>query len=163
MAWAVKNWPAKQETWEIDPWVGKIPWRRKWPPTLIFLPGKSHGHSIISLHIWPPARTTVIDLVVYFLSKYQWLTYVSINSFLKCLCKQYTRDFLSSPVIKNPPSNAGHVGSTPGRGTKIPDAKGLLSLCVTMMSPHATTRGTLRTTGKICALHILSPKCPCLS
>ena len=27
----------------LDPWVGKIPWRRKWQPTLVFLPGKSHG------------------------------------------------------------------------------------------------------------------------
>ena len=24
-------------------WVGKIPWRRKWQPTRVFLPGKSHG------------------------------------------------------------------------------------------------------------------------
>ena len=23
----------------FDPWVGKIPWRRKWQPTLILLPG----------------------------------------------------------------------------------------------------------------------------
>ena len=28
---------------EFDPWVRKIPWRRKWPPTPVFLPGKSHG------------------------------------------------------------------------------------------------------------------------
>ena len=28
----------------LDPWVKKISWRRKWPPTPIFLPGKSHGH-----------------------------------------------------------------------------------------------------------------------
>ena len=27
---------------KFDPWVGKIPWRRKWQPTPIFLPGKSH-------------------------------------------------------------------------------------------------------------------------
>ena len=27
----------------FDPWVGKIPWRRKWHPTPVFLPGKSHG------------------------------------------------------------------------------------------------------------------------
>ena len=27
----------------FDPWVGKIPWRRKWQPTPGFLPGKSHG------------------------------------------------------------------------------------------------------------------------
>ena len=27
----------------FDPWVGKIPWRRKWPRTLVLLLGKSHG------------------------------------------------------------------------------------------------------------------------
>ena len=26
----------------FDPWVGNIPWRRKWQP-LVFLPGKFHG------------------------------------------------------------------------------------------------------------------------
>ena len=26
-----------------DPWVRKIPWRRKWQPTPICLPGQSHG------------------------------------------------------------------------------------------------------------------------
>ena len=25
------------------PWVGKIPWRRKWLTTPVFLPGRSHG------------------------------------------------------------------------------------------------------------------------
>ena len=27
----------------FNPWVGKIPWRREWQPTPVFLPGKSHG------------------------------------------------------------------------------------------------------------------------
>ena len=27
----------------FDPWVGRIPWRRKWQPTPVFLPGKFHG------------------------------------------------------------------------------------------------------------------------
>ena len=27
----------------FDPWVRKIPWRRKWQPTLAVLPGKLHG------------------------------------------------------------------------------------------------------------------------
>ena len=27
----------------FNPWVGKIPWRWKWQPTPVFLPGKSHG------------------------------------------------------------------------------------------------------------------------
>jgi len=26
----------------LDPWVGKIPWRRKRQPTPVFLPGESH-------------------------------------------------------------------------------------------------------------------------
>ena len=26
----------------FDPWVGKIPWRRAWQPTLVILPRKSH-------------------------------------------------------------------------------------------------------------------------
>jgi len=27
----------------FDPWIGKIPGRRKWQPTPVFLPGKFHG------------------------------------------------------------------------------------------------------------------------
>ena len=27
----------------FDPWVGKIPWRRKWQPAPIFVPEKFHG------------------------------------------------------------------------------------------------------------------------
>ena len=27
----------------LSPWVGKIPWRRKWQPTPVFLPRKIHG------------------------------------------------------------------------------------------------------------------------
>ena len=27
----------------FEPWVRKIPWRRKWQPTPVFLPGESHG------------------------------------------------------------------------------------------------------------------------
>ena len=27
----------------LDPWVRKIPWRKKWQPAPVFLPGKLHG------------------------------------------------------------------------------------------------------------------------
>ena len=40
LAQMVKNPPAMWETW-VDPWVGKIPWRGAWQPTLVFLPGES--------------------------------------------------------------------------------------------------------------------------
>ena len=41
----VKNMPAMQRRRKhrFDPWVGKIPWRRAWQPTPVFLPGESHG------------------------------------------------------------------------------------------------------------------------
>ena len=35
------------------PWVGKIPWRRKWQPTPVFLPEKSHGQrSLEGYSLW---------------------------------------------------------------------------------------------------------------
>ena len=37
------------------------------------------------------------------------------------------RDFPGSPVVKNPPSNAGNTGSTPGQGTRIPHSIGRLT------------------------------------
>ena len=45
MAQQVKNLPAMQETQEmqVNPWAKKIPWRSKWQPTPVLLPGKSHG------------------------------------------------------------------------------------------------------------------------
>ena len=34
----------------FDAWSGKISWRRKWQPTSVFLPGKSHGQRSLWLH-----------------------------------------------------------------------------------------------------------------
>ena len=49
----VKNLPAEHEMWGFDPWVGKIPWKRKWQPTPVFLPGKSHGQwSLAGCSLW---------------------------------------------------------------------------------------------------------------
>ena len=32
----------------FDPWVGTIPWRRKWQPAPLFLPEKLHGQSSVA-------------------------------------------------------------------------------------------------------------------
>ena len=37
-----KNPHAIQETW-VQPLVGKVPWRREWQPSPVFLPGEFHG------------------------------------------------------------------------------------------------------------------------
>ena len=37
----------------FDPWVRKIPWRRKWQSTPVLLPGKSHGQrSLVGYSPW---------------------------------------------------------------------------------------------------------------
>ena len=33
----------RRERHRFDPWVGKMPWKRAWQPTLVFLPGEFHG------------------------------------------------------------------------------------------------------------------------
>ena len=63
----------------FDPWVRKIPWRRKWQPTPVLLPGESHGcRSLVGysprgrkesdtterLHI-PSVRVTILTIVKY--------------------------------------------------------------------------------------------------
>ena len=56
----ITSWQINAETMETvtdDPRVRKISWRRKWQPTLIFLPGKSHeqgrlaGYSPVSQRV----------------------------------------------------------------------------------------------------------------
>ena len=42
----VKNLPCQYRRCQrpgLNPRIGKIPWRRKWQPTPVFLPGESHG------------------------------------------------------------------------------------------------------------------------
>ena len=35
--------------WRFELWVGKIPWMRKWQPTLVFLPGESRGQRSLAV------------------------------------------------------------------------------------------------------------------
>ena len=49
----VKNPPANAGRCGFHPWVGMIPWRRKWQSTPEFLPGKSHGQrSLVGCSPW---------------------------------------------------------------------------------------------------------------
>ena len=48
--------------------------------------------------------------------KHMW--YINIIEYHSAPKQQ--RDFPGSPVVKNPPSNGGDVGSVPGQGAKIP-------------------------------------------
>ena len=57
----IKNLPANAENarGRFTPWVKKIPWRRAWQPTLVFLPGESHGQR--SLEGYSPSGRKELD------------------------------------------------------------------------------------------------------
>ena len=46
----------------FNPWAGKIPWRRKWQPAWIFLPGKSHRlRSLVGYSPWNPEKLDMTE------------------------------------------------------------------------------------------------------
>ena len=51
---------------EFNPRIMKIPWKRKWQPTLVFLPGKSHGQrSLEGYSPWGSQRADMYTLYIY--------------------------------------------------------------------------------------------------
>ena len=57
-----KNLPAMQET-RFDPWVRKIPWRREWLSTPVFLPGEFHGQrSLAGYSTWGCKESYITEL-----------------------------------------------------------------------------------------------------
>ena len=67
----------------FNPWVGKISWRRQWQPTLVFLPGKSHGRR--SLVGYSPRGLRV---------RHDWATSLG--------CLQHLNSFQGRSKEKNP-------------------------------------------------------------
>ena len=83
-----------------DLWVRKILWRRKWQPTPVLLPGKSHGQrSVVGCSPWGRKESDMTERL----------------------------HFTSGvPEVKSLPSNAGDMSLIHGWETKIPHAMGQL-------------------------------------
>ena len=59
----VKNLPASRRL-GFDPWVGKIPWRRKWLPTPIFLLEEFYGQrSLAGYNPWDSKESVMTEHV----------------------------------------------------------------------------------------------------
>ena len=56
----VKNPPANARDTR-DPWVGKIPWKRKWQPTPVFLPGEFHGQRNLDHRPWDHKESDITE------------------------------------------------------------------------------------------------------
>ena len=73
----VKCLPAMQETW-VRSLVGKILWRRKWQPTPVLLPGKSHGQrSLVSYGPWGLKESDTTERL-HFLSVFPCLSFPGV-------------------------------------------------------------------------------------
>ena len=76
----VQNLPANAGRYGFDSWVRKIPRSRKWQPTAVFLPGKSHGQRSLVGH--SPWGCKKLDT-----------TTKNNNIFALCLLKTYLQAF----------------------------------------------------------------------
>ena len=70
----------------FDPWVGKIPWRRKKQPTQVFLPGESHGQRSLVAIVHRVAESDMTEnTCIYLLT--QLMQYLSFSVWLISLSK----------------------------------------------------------------------------
>ena len=61
--WCGGTEPASQcRRYGFHPWIGKIPWKRKWQPTPAFLPGESHGQrNLVGYSPWHCKKSEMTD------------------------------------------------------------------------------------------------------
>ena len=75
----------------FDPWVRKMPWRRKWQPTPVFLPGESHGRrSLVGCSPWGREESDTTERLHFDFS----LSYIGKGNGnpLQCSCLENPRD-----------------------------------------------------------------------
>ena len=95
-----QNLPAMQET-GLNPWVRKIPWRREWQSTPVFLPGKSHRQrSLAGYSPWGRKKSDTTKRLTHLLSTGcdQWLCWgKSWMDLEECKLKTRSSTGLSCP------------------------------------------------------------------
>ena len=112
----------------FDPWVRQIPWRRKWQPTPVILPGKSHGQgSQAGYSPWGRKELDTIEqliLSLFFVILTTILSVIVKNQKLPRrvkagLLRTYGSLYDGLPggsVVKNLPANAEDLSSILGSG-----------------------------------------------
>ena len=107
----------------FNPWDGKISWKRKWQPTPVFLPGKSHGQrSMVDYSPWChkesdtterlhfqfffTSSTLIIHMLVYLMSQrsLRLPTFLSIVFSLFCSSAEISAVLSSRSLIHSPAS-----------------------------------------------------------
>ena len=64
----------------FDPWFGKIPWKRKWQPTPVFLLGKFHGQrSLVGYSPWG-CKESDTNEQLHFFRLSDWMHHTILNN-----------------------------------------------------------------------------------
>ena len=109
MVLAVKNLSANagNKRHGFDPWVGKIPWRRAWQPTPVFLPGEYHGQrKLASYSPWDPEELDMMEATQHTSMHSQLINSDSFSWTVKRLSCAYTRMHYPPNF---PPVQAAHM------------------------------------------------------
>ena len=75
----------RQKRHSFDPWVGKIPWRGAWQPTLVFLPRESHRQrslvvqSMKSQGVWHDWAHTHAHILYYEMYNMKWTNLITLK------------------------------------------------------------------------------------
>ena len=100
----------------FDPWVRKIPWRRKWQPTPVLFPEKFHGwRSPIGYSPWGCKESDTTER--FHLTLYIWTRHPVANLPIPCLLlshKKFGTETSSNLVCRARISCFEHQSSFPG-------------------------------------------------
>ena len=110
----------------FDPWIGRIPWTRKWPPAPVFLPGKFHGQrSLAGCHPWShkESETTEPTQSIYKISSF------TVSQIILYICEDRYRipHFLFLQVTRDLKYNVVYISSVERlRATRVQKRQGEL-------------------------------------
>ena len=118
VALMVKNRPANlgdSKRHKFDIWIRKIPWRRAWQPTPVFLPGESHGQRSLvgSLHSIGLQRVG-----------HDWSDLGCTHAIYTCWQTWNILGFPGGSESKESACNVEDPGSSPGSGRSFGEENG---------------------------------------
>ena len=103
VAQTVKRLSTMRET-QVQPWVGKIPWRRKWQSTPILLLGKSHGQrSLVGYSPWGCKESDTTERLHFTLEciyGYGYTVHCTVYIVYICLCIHGIHIYLYMYIVK---------------------------------------------------------------
>ena len=75
----------------FDPWFRKIPWKRAWQPTPVFLPGESHGQrSLAGYSPWSNRKSDPTEQPTHTLTRENVTS--SPGSFCQCMLRRWVEE-----------------------------------------------------------------------